>query len=97
MTGSQGEDEDGARRLRLPRAPSMGEDMGAANLLAAGNSTLTATSSLASCAEVAQSSVDAPLTLLTGLLCGDDLQPFLFVMSTWWKALRGGSEDAAQF
>ena len=69
----------------------MGEDMGAANLLAAGNGTLTATSSLASCAEVAESSDDAPLTY------DDDLQPFLFVMSTWWKALRGGSENAAQF
>ena len=59
---SQREDEDGARRLRLSREPGMGEDMGAANLPAAGYSTLTATSSLASCAEVVESSVDAPLT-----------------------------------
>ena len=40
----------------------MGEDLGAANLPAAGYSTLTATSSLASCAEVVKPSVDAPLT-----------------------------------
>ena len=39
-TGRQGEDEDGARRLRLPRAPGMGEGMGAANLPAASNSLL---------------------------------------------------------
>ena len=40
----------------------MGEDLGEANLPAAGYSTLTATSSLASCTEVVKSSVDAPLT-----------------------------------
>ena len=36
--------------------------MGAANLPIVGSSTLTATSSLASCAEVEESSVDAPQT-----------------------------------
>ena len=65
----------------------MGQELRAANLPAAGYSTLTATSSLASCAEVVKSSVDAPLTytLVSSVVtaffqkkyhCGVNLQHF---------------------
>ena len=99
-TGSRREDENGARRLRFSRAPGMGEDMGAANLPISGYSTLTATSSLASCAEVVKSSVDAPLTytLVSSVekVLPQHVFPLVWVINfwslilsiiTWWSAV----------